>query len=301
MLKRREFLKGIGGAALILSNPNALLADRLCNKTLKKEAIPEGRILTTGYKDIDNLIGGIGAGEFAIIAGRASIMKSPFLIDIVRHVALDLQKPVVIFSPNTPKECILLRILNQEADNVLDNIPRDQMNKHDWTALTHFVRRLSDAHIFVNDKPDIMAENIHEELMKFCKINKFKPELIAIAYINSLKTQHACDNEEGIKMIASSLGRLKTKTNIPILGILSLGGMETYTMPSLESKRLKHFEPYADKIILIHTPIQIVYSCDNFENKNIPIDLIVAKNKNGQTGSVKLSYRAVPSFVARYL
>jgi replicative DNA helicase len=259
--------------------------------------------LSTGFSDLDRIIGGLRPGELAIIGARPSIGKSTLALDLARHVALDNHSPVAFFSLEMTEDEIWDRIIAAEASVPLKKVRGDEdLDDDEITAVLKTADRAQNCALTVYDKASVNVPEIKAKCRRHKKKNGLA--LVVVDYIQLLTTMGK--NMESRQVEVSEFSRqmklLAKELNVPVIVCAQLNRLTEQQGPVTKTNsagetvkvtpppKLSHLresgslEQDADLVILLHR--------DDFYDKNVrpgEADLIVAKHRNGPTGTVTVA------------
>ena len=244
----------------------------------------------TGFRDMDNMTTGFQPGDLVIIGGRPSMGKTAFALNVAEHVAVDNKEPVAVFSLEMATEQLVMRLLCSDARVNSNDVRRGFVKKEDWNKLTTSAGRLYDAPLYIDDSSNI---NVLEMRAK-CRRLKMEHglSLIIVDYLQLMRGRANMERrEQEISDITRSLKALAKELKVPVVALSQLNrGVELRTdkRPSLSDLRESGaIEQDADIIIFLYR--DEVYHKDNPEKKG-KAELIVAKQRNGPTGTVRVTF-----------
>jgi replicative DNA helicase len=252
----------------------------------KKETITG---VATGYKDIDNLTSGFQPSDLVIIAGRPSMGKTAFALNIAQNAALAHGKKVAVFSLEMAKEQLVMRMLCSEARVNAHSLRSGILSQTDWPKLTTAAGRLADASIFIDDSPAIGSMEMR------AKTRRMKADrgldLIIVDYLQLMSSRSRSDSrEQEISEISRSLKALAKELNVPVVALSQLNrGVESRhdKRPILADLRESGaIEQDADVIIFIYR--DEVYNKESMERG--VAEIIIGKQRNGPVGTRKLTW-----------
>jgi len=247
--------------------------------------------VATGFEKIDDLTSGLQNSELIIIAGRPSMGKTAFALNIAQFAALEGQTPVAIFSLEMSKEQLAFRLLASEAKVDSQRLRKGFLGETDWPKLTTAAGRLSEAPLFIDDTPAITV------LEMKAKSRRLKADtglgLIVVDYIQLMRSGGYRDSrEQEISEISRSLKALAKELKVPVIALSQLNRKvedRTNRRPQMADLRESGaIEQDADVIAFIYRDEVYNKSEDNPE-KGIA-EIIIGKQRNGPTGIVKLAF-----------
>lgn len=247
--------------------------------------------LPTGYVDFDRMTSGLQSGELIIIAGRPSMGKTTFAMNIAEYAALKASKPILIFSMEMPTESLGLRLFSSLARIDQHKIRTGKLSDEDWMRVTSVVRMMStNSSLFIDDTPALSPVELRARARRIAK-QQGDLGLIVIDYLQLMRVPGFNENRVGeISEISRSLKALAKELRVPIIALSQLNR-------SLEQRPKKEpvmsdlresgaIEQDADVIAFIYR--DEVYNKDSLE-KGIA-KIIIAKQRNGPIGEFRLRF-----------
>ena len=254
----------------------------------KKELITG---VPTGFEGIDRFTSGFQLSDLVIIAGRPSMGKTSFALNIAQYAAIEASVPVGIFSLEMSKEQLSLRMLCSEAKVDAQRLRTGFLSESDWPKLTRAVGSLSEAPIFVDDTPALSILEMR------AKARRLKSEkglgLIIVDYLQLMRGRVNVERrEQEISEISRSLKALAKELNLPVVALSQLNRRveERHDKrPQLADLRESGaIEQDADVIIFIYRD-EIYNKSEDNENKGTA-EIIIGKQRNGPIGMTKLAF-----------
>ena len=212
--------KGSFSSSLIKFDEAMKLTIEMASNAYKNE---EGVVgVPTGLKDIDDRLGGLHKSDLVIIAGRPSMGKTAFALNIARNVA-DLQSfPVVIFSLEMSRNQIIYRFLSNESGVNNSKLRSGAINANEWRLVSKAINSLSDLSIYLDDKSDITISDIRTKLANL-KSRFSNLGLIIIDYLQLISDTKAKDSRvQELSRITRNLKLLAKEFNVPIIVLSQL-------------------------------------------------------------------------------
>lgn len=247
--------------------------------------------LPTGFTDLDEMLSGLQPAELIIIAARPSMGKTALALNMAQHAAMVERVPVLIFSLEMSKEQLAQRMLCAEARVDSQRLRKGDLRSDDWPRLSRALGDLSEAPIYIDDTPSVTALDIR------ARARRLRAEkglgLIVIDYLQLIQGSGRAENrQQEIAEITRSLKSLARELNIPVMALAQLSRAVEATnekKPLLSHlKESGEIEQSADVVAFIYR--EDYYRPDT-ERKNIA-EIIVAKQRNGPTGTVELRWNA---------
>ena len=264
-----------------------VLHDVLDNWGSRKKGTLTG--VSTGYFDLDDLLSGLQKSDLIICAGRPSMGKTALALSIARNAALEYGHRVGIFSLEMSNTQLVERLITAEARVDSHLVRTGRLPKNEWKKLSQAAGPLSEAEIYIDDSAGLNIMDLRAKARQL-KI-EHDVELIIVDYIQLLHSGSKAESrQQEISFISRSLKALAKDLNIPILALSQLSrAVENRTdhRPIMSDLRESGaIEQDADVILFIYR--KFVYTKDE-EDKGLG-EIIVAKHRNGPTGSVDISF-----------
>lgn len=246
----------------------------------------------TGIRMLDDMTSGFQRADFVIIAGRPSMGKTAFALDIALHNAIENNIPVGFFSLEMSQEQLIQRMLAMKAHVDLKDLRRGFLSNEGWAKLTVAAGKLHEAPLYIDDS----ARLNHLELR--AKARRLKSQvdvgIVFIDYLQLLDISGRSDNrQQEVAIISRSLKALAKELDIPVVALSQLSRAHTtrsFQKPLLSDLRESGaIEQDADVVMFLYRKRK---SDDQEERK--PAEIIIRKQRNGPTGTV------LASFVEKY-
>ncbi len=246
--------------------------------------------VSTGYYDLDELLLGLQENALYILAARPAMGKTAASLGIAANVALTSRKPTMIFSMEMGHLELTKRLLSAEARVPFRDLQTGKISADDWEKLGSAVGRLADAPLFIDDNPHC---TVMEMRAKARRIRARHGELGAII-IDYLQLMSSPGNSESRQMEVSEMSRglkiLARELECPVIALSQLNRQLEYRQdkrPMLADLRESgSLEQDADVVMFLYR--DEVYNPDS-ESKGV-CEIIVGKNRNGPTGTVRLAF-----------
>ncbi|TAE91999.1 MAG: replicative DNA helicase [Verrucomicrobia bacterium] len=265
---------------------------QLCSSERKAQGI------LTGYDKLDEMCGGLKPGEMFIIAARPSMGKTSFMMNIVEHICIDQKKPSMVFSCEMTTTQIVQRLLFSRARYRLSDLTKGiTPSKKDLLNIRRASEEITNAKLFIDDTAGISINDLRAKARR--KKRDEDIQMIAVDYLQlmrSLSKQAANSREREVAEISSGLKALAKELSIPVIVLAQLNrGPEgrTGSKPRMSDLRESgSIEQDADLVGLLYR--SAYYANDNEERKEEEgvADLNLAKNRNGETGDIPLTFIA---------
>ncbi len=252
----------------------------------------------TGFSNLDKMCDGLHRAEMFVIAARPSMGKTALAMNIAEHVAIELGKPVAVFSLEMSSSQLVQRLLCSRARVDLGNVRNGLLSERDFPALTTAASKLAESKIFIDDTAGLSILELRAKARRLKSQHGI--EAIFIDYLQLLRStsRRAQDNRQiEIAEISSGLKALAKELNIPIVVLAQLNrnpesrSGESKGRPRLSDLRESgSIEQDADVVGLL---VREEYYADSDEEKKESegkATLIIAKQRNGPVGDVALTF-----------
>lgn len=245
--------------------------------------------LSTGFTDFDDMTSGLQAGDLVIVAGRPSMGKTVFGVNIAEHAAIKSKKTALFFSLEMPGEQIAMRMLSSLGRIDQHRIRSGKLTDEDWPRLTSAVSVLSEAKLYVDDTPALSPSDIRSRARRIAREHDLG--LIVVDYLQLMQVPGYRDNRTlEISEISRSLKGLAKELNIPVIALSQLNRsleQRADRRPIMSDLRESGaIEQDADVITFIYR--DEVYH-DDSPDKGIA-EIIIAKQRNGPIGKLRLTF-----------
>ena len=271
------------------------LKDVLKSSIRRVEELYEKKELITGipsgFSELDKLTAGFQPSDLIIIAGRPSMGKTAFALNIAQHAAVEHGIPSAIFSLEMSKEQLALRMLCSEAMVDAHKVRTGFLGKEDWPRLINAAGNLSQAPIFIDDTPALSVLEMR------AKARRLKSDrdigLIIVDYLQLMQGRSGTERrEQEISEISRSLKAMAKELNVPVLALSQLNRKvedRPNKRPQMSDLRESGaIEQDADVIAFIYR--DEVYNRGEDNPRRGKAEIIVAKQRNGPTGTVYLAF-----------
>ena len=258
------------------------------------EQLYERRELITGvpsgYVDLDRKTAGLQRGDLIIIAGRPSMGKTALALNVAQYAALEAGTTVGVFSLEMSKEQLVFRLLCSEARVDQSKVRAGFAAERDYPKLAIAAERLTEAAIYIDDTPTLSVLELR------AKARRMKREtdlgLIVVDYLQLMRGVSTDSREQEISSISRSLKSLAKELSVPVVALSQLNrqveqrGDKKPIMADLRESGA--IEQDADVIMFLYRPF--LYDPKNADERDA--EVIIAKQRNGPTGTVPLAFFA---------
>ncbi|RWR08962.1 replicative DNA helicase [Siminovitchia fortis] len=246
--------------------------------------------IPTGFSELDRMTAGFQRNDLIIVAARPSVGKTAFALNIAQNVATKTDENVAIFSLEMGAEQLVMRMLCSEGNIDAQNLRTGSLTDEDWRKLTMAMGSLSNSGIYIDDTPGIRVSEIRS------KCRRLKQEsglgMVLIDYLQLIQGSGRSkeNRQQEVSEISRSLKALARELEVPVIALSQLSrGVEQRQdkRPMMSDIRESgSIEQDADIVAFLYRDD---YYDKETENKNI-IEIIIAKQRNGPTGTVQLAF-----------
>jgi len=257
--------------------------------------------ISTGFDQLDRMTNGLKPGEMFVVAARPSMGKTSLMMNIVEHVCLAESKPSMVFSCEMSAFQLVQRLVFARAKFALSQLSRGYSpNKGDLQRIQRAALDVTGSKLFIDDTPGISINELRAKSRR--KKRDEDIQFIAIDYLQLMKSrtrQAENSREREIAEISAGIKGLAKELNIPILILAQLNrGPEGRTGKSLGVPRMSDLresgsiEQDADMVGLLYRSAYYAENEEERESEAGKANLVLAKNRNGETGDVPLTFIA---------
>jgi len=249
--------------------------------------------IASGFTDLDSKTSGFQPGDLIIVAGRPSMGKTAFALNIAEHVALEVNKPVAIFSMEMGGTQLAMRLIGSVGRLNQHTLRTGKLEDDDWPRMTHALGRLNDAPIFIDETAALNSLELRSRARRLHRQNDGLG-LIIIDYLQlmSSPSNKASENRATeISEISRSLKALAKELQVPVMALSQLNRsleQRPNKRPMMSDLRESGaIEQDADLILFIYR--DEVYNPDSQDKGKA--EIIIGKQRNGPIGQVMLTFR----------
>jgi replicative DNA helicase len=247
----------------------------------------------TGFVDLDRMTAGLQPGDLVIVAGRPSMGKTAFALNIAEHVALhpSVAMPVAVFSMEMSSSQLAMRMLSSMSKVDQTRLRTGRLNDEEWSRLTDEIGRLNEAKIHVDETAALNALELRARARRM-KREYGKLGLVVVDYLQLMSsTSHGENRATEISEISRSLKALAKELDVPVVALSQLSRaveQRNDRRPLMSDLRESGaIEQDADVILFIYR--EEVYAPDKEEAKG-RAEVIIGKQRNGPIGNVHLTF-----------
>jgi len=277
----------ISGAAIPLKD--------LVTKAYEMIEKRDGRLVTgldTGYFELNDKTCGLQPGEMIIVAGRPSMGKTSFALNVAEHIGVDQKAPVAFFSLEMGKQQLAERFLCSRSLVDLQRVRKGILSNEEYQKINQISGELYEAPIFIDDTSSLTPLEIRAKARRL----KSQHDIRAV-FIDYLQLMHMGANVESRQQEISTISRylkaLARELNIPVVVLSQLNrspeGREGHRPRMSDLRESGSIEQDADVVILLHREDYYHRGEKDYSEDN-SAELIIAKQRNGPTGTVPLRF-----------
>lgn len=249
--------------------------------------------LTSGYKDLDKMTNGWQKSDLVIVAGRPSMGKTAFAMNLVEHAVILGNKPVLVFSLEMPAESLVFRMLSSLGKIDQTRLRTGQLEDADWPKLTTAVAKLKDRPLLIDDSPGLSPMEMRSRARRVIREHG-SLGMIVVDYLQLMSVKGTTENRVGeISEISRSLKLLAREFECPVIALSQLNRaleQRPNKRPLMSDLRESGaIEQDADIIAFIYR--DEVYNEDSPE-KGVA-EIIIGKHRNGPIGTLRLSFQGL--------
>ncbi|KXK00042.1 MAG: primary replicative DNA helicase [Acidobacteria bacterium OLB17] len=247
--------------------------------------------LTTGFTELDNLTSGFQRTDLIIIAGRPSMGKTALCLTLAQNAALKANAVVAVFSLEMSKEQLVTRMLASEGRINAHRFRSGHLVQSEWERLASAISVLSSAKIFIDDTPGISVMEMRAKCRRLIAEQKAL-DLIVVDYLQLMGGSKRTESrQQEVSQISRELKALAKELDVPVVALSQLSrASESRNPPTPVLSDLREsgsIEQDADVVGFIYRP---EYYDRNNESLAGLAELIIAKQRNGPTGTVNLAF-----------
>ncbi|BBF84725.1 replicative DNA helicase [Aquitalea magnusonii] len=248
--------------------------------------------IPTGFIDLDAKTSGLQPGDLVIVAGRPSMGKTAFSMNIAEHVAVEAHLPVAVFSMEMGGAQLVMRMLGSVGRLDQHVLRTGKLGDEDWQKLTYAIGKLSEAPMYIDETPALTALELRARARRLARQHGGKLGLIVIDYLQLMSGSGRGDNRTAeLGEISRGLKGLAKELQVPVIALSQLSRaveQRPNKRPMMSDLRESGaIEQDADIIIFMYR--EEYYNPENAEVKGMA-EAIIGKHRNGPTGAVRLAF-----------
>jgi replicative DNA helicase len=249
------------------------------------------RGIETGFLELDDMMNGLQNGEMIIVAARPSMGKTAFAMNIIEHVAADERMPCAVFSLEMSKQQLAQRMLCSRGEIDAHKLRKGLLQSHEYAHLANVVGELAKAPIWVDDSPGLTPLDLRAKARRLKLQHDIK--CIMVDYMQLMDNPGPESRQQQISEISRGIKAVARELNVPVIALSQLNraseGRDGHRPRMSDLRESGSIEQDADVIALLHREDYYRMSEPDFQPDNIA-EVIIAKQRNGPTGTVKLTF-----------
>ncbi len=247
--------------------------------------------LTTGFIDLDGMTSGLQPSDLVIVAGRPSMGKTSFAMNLVENAALASEKPILVFSMEMPAEGLVVRMLSSLGRIDQGRVRTGKLEQDDWPKLSAAMNKLKEARIFIDDTPALTPTELRSRARRLAREHG-DLGMIMVDYLQLMRVAGSSEGRTAeISEISRSLKAIAKEFRCPMVALSQLNrSLEQRPNKRPVNSDLREsgaIEQDADVIMFIYR--DEVYHEDSLD-KGVA-EIIIGKQRNGPIGTCKLAFR----------
>ncbi len=244
----------------------------------------------TGFADLDGITNGLHPGQLVVVAARPAMGKSTLALDFARAASIKHGQTSVVFSLEMSRTEIVMRLLSAEARVHLQNMRSGRMTDDDWVRLAQRIGEVTTAPLFIDDSPHLTMMELRSKCRRLKQRHDLK--LVVLDYLQLMTPTKRLDSrQQEVSEMSRALKLLAKELEVPVIALSQLNRAaenRADKKPQLSDLRESGaIEQDADVVVLLHRE-------DMYEPESAragEADFIVAKQRNGPTGTVTVAFQ----------
>ncbi|MHC4323334.1 MAG: replicative DNA helicase [Planctomycetota bacterium] len=250
--------------------------------------------LSTGFYELDDLTCGLQNGEMAIVAGRPSMGKTSLALNITEHLGLIDKVPIAIFSLEMGRQQLAERFLCSISEIDSQKVRRGLLSDEHYKKLADACAELSEAPIFIDDTSTLTPLELRAKARRLKSRHDIQCIMVDYLQLMNLGSGRIESRQQEITTISRYLKALARELDVPVIVLSQLNrspeGREGHRPRMSDLRESGSIEQDADVVMLLHREDYYHRGEEDYEQDNTA-ELIIAKQRNGPTGTVKLTFR----------
>jgi replicative DNA helicase len=247
--------------------------------------------VSTGFTDFDKITSGLQPSDLIVFAARPSMGKTSFALNIAEHVAVEEKLPVAVFSLEMSKPQLTLRMLCAHSRVNIQRVRTGFLGGNDFSNLVAAAGKLASAPVFIDDTPGVSIMELRAKARRLKA--KHDIRLIIVDYLQLMQAvgRRSENRQQEISEISRALKGLARELNVPIIVISQLNraveGRQDHRPQLSDLRESGAIEQDADVVVLLLRK-------EYYDSEDSPgtADVIIAKQRNGPTGDIRLSFNS---------
>ncbi len=247
--------------------------------------------LETGFIELDEMTNGLQPGEMIIVAARPSMGKTAFALNIAEHIAATTRQPCAIFSLEMSRQQLAQRLLCSRSGVDSHKLRRNMLNQDDFAKLALTVGELSEAPLFIDDTPGLTLLSLRAKARRLAARHDIKA--VFIDYLQLMSAPGAESRQQEVSNLSRGIKALARELSVPVICLSQLNRAaeqrEGHRPRMSDLRESGSIEQDADVVMMLHREDYYHRGDEDYEDTNTA-EVILAKQRNGPTGTVKLHF-----------
>ncbi|MEG0825852.1 MAG: replicative DNA helicase [Bacilli bacterium] len=261
--------------------------------------------IATGFYDLDKKTLGMHGGELIILAARPGMGKTSFALNVATNIAINSKKTVALFNMEMNAEQLVMRMLSSVGQIDNNKLKAGRLEHDDWKKLNEAISRLADTKIFIDDTSDMTINEIRAKCRRLATSEKGL-DVIVIDYLQLISgtSRNSNNRQQEVSDISRGLKTMAMELNVPVIAAAQLSrsveGREDKRPLLSDLRESGSIEQDADIVSFLFS--EAYYKKDLAIDENtVKSELILAKHRNGSTGSIDLVFKKNTSTFVNYI
>jgi replicative DNA helicase len=246
--------------------------------------------VSSGFTDLDEKTSGWQKSDLIIVAGRPSMGKTAFALNMIEHAIFNTDAPVLVFSLEMPSQALMMRLLASVGRIELKKIRDGKLSGDEWDQLSRAATRIKGKKLFIDDTPGLTPTEVRARTRRLAREHG-TPAMIMLDYLQLMRVVGAGDNRvQEISEISRSLKQVAREFECPMIALSQLNrGVEQRPNKRPMNSDLREsgaIEQDADVILFLYR--------DEYYNEDSPdkgiAEIIIGKQRNGEIGTCRLQF-----------
>ncbi|MEX2387254.1 MAG: replicative DNA helicase [Phycisphaeraceae bacterium] len=266
----------------------------LLQETFDRLEAEDGKSLTgieTGFFEMDEMLNGMQPGELLIVAARPSMGKTAFALNMAEHISATSHQSCAVFSLEMSKQQLAQRLLCARSGVDSHKLRRNMLSGDDFAKLSLTVGELSEAPLYIDDTPGLTLLQLRAKSRRLAARHDIK--CIFIDYLQLMSAPGAESRQQEVSNISRGIKALARELNVPVVCLSQLNrqaeGREGHRPRMSDLRESGSIEQDADVVMMLHRE-DYYHRGDEEYDENNQAEVIIAKQRNGPTGTVKLLF-----------
>ncbi|MEM9414964.1 MAG: replicative DNA helicase [Planctomycetota bacterium] len=266
----------------------------LLDQTMHRLEEQDGRTLSglgSGFFELDDMTNGLHPGEMTILAARPSIGKTAFMLNLVEHIGAVVKEPVAVFSLEMSKQQLTQRLLCSRSGVDSQKLRKNMLSRDDFGQLQMAVGELAEAPIYIDDTPGLNLMQLRAKARRMATEHSIKT--VFIDYLQLMSEPGCNSRQEEVSNLSRGIKGLARELAVPVVCLSQLNRQaeqrEGHRPRMSDLRESGAIEQDADVVAMLHRE-DYYHRADPDYQPNHEAELIIAKQRNGPTGVVKMQF-----------